>query len=157
MLTTLLALSLTCKPMPPPVLATVPPPMTTRCEGPDLVTRDHDHREVSRRFNGCISSACEGPDLVSRDSARVEYGRARFSASCVVSRCEGGDLVRRDMRGVVFSRVSLAPSCLVTSCEGNDWVTRDHRGLEVRRQVFRCGPPVRPAQTDAWRFGLTAK
>lgn len=156
MLTSLLAVSMSCM---PPVLATLPPPVTTRCEGPDLVSRDHDHREVSRRFNGCLSASCEGPDLVSRDSARVEYRRQRFAPSCVVARCEGADLVRRDASGVVFSRQSWSSSCITASCEGSNWVVRDRQGFELQQFVSaRCAPPpVRVTQNEPWRYGLTAK
>ena len=47
----------------------------------------------------------------------------------------------------------------VPLCEGNDLVSRDTRGFELSRQAFRCGPPppVRLVQSDAWRYGLTAK
>lgn len=160
MLTSLLSLSLACAPL-PPVLASVPPPVTSRCEGPDLVTRDHDHREVSRRFNGCLSATCEGVDLVSRDSARVEYRRQRFAPACVVARCEGADLVRRDASGIVHSRQSWSSACISASCEGSEWVVRDRQGFEVQRQFIpaRCAPPppVRLTQNEPWRFGLTAK
>jgi hypothetical protein len=158
MLTTLAALSLACMPVPKPLLTVAP--TTSRCEGPDLVVRDHDHREVSRRPGACIVTSCEGADLVSRESAsRVEYRRQRFSPSCVTSQCEGADLVRRDASGIVYSRASFSPACMTSRCEGNDLVSRDSRGFELSRQAFRCGPPppVRLVQSDAWRFGLTAK
>lgn len=158
MVTTLLALTLSCAPaLHRPVLAVAP--QTSRCEGPDFVVRDHDFREVSRRPNGCLVSSCEGADLVSRDSSRTEYRRQRFSPSCVTTRCEGADLVRRDASGSVSSRVSFSPACMTSRCEGNDFVSRDSRGFELSRQAFRCGPPppVRLVQNDAWRYGLTAK
>jgi hypothetical protein len=161
MVTTLLALTLACKPMmPPPQHLMTVAPTTSRCEGADLVLRDHDHREVSRHPGSCLSSVCEGPDLVSRDGNRVEYRRQRFSGSCVTSRCEGADFVRRGVNGTEYSRQSFSGQCMTSRCEGSDLVQRDVRGFELSRQSFRCAPPppVRlTQQSDAWRYGLTAK
>jgi len=158
MVTTLFALTLSCMPypmMPPPA-----PRVTSSCEGPDLVTRDHDRREVTRRPNGCMVTSCEGADVVTRDRSGVEHRRLRFSASCVTSRCEGSDLVRRDDSGVTYSRQSYASACISSRCEGTDFVQRDSRGLELNRLSAsgRCGAPaVRLTQNDAWRYGLTAR
>ncbi|MDX2011510.1 MAG: hypothetical protein SFW67_15025 [Myxococcaceae bacterium] len=155
MLTALVALTLSCK-MVAPVVQT---PTTSRCEGADLVLRDHDRREVRRQVNACLSRSCEGPDLVSRDSGGVEFGRSRFAAQCVVTRCQGVDLVRVDHRGVEFSRQPFAPSCAVSRCEGSDFVTRDRQGFERSRASFdeRCAPPVRLTRAEGWRFGLSAR
>jgi hypothetical protein len=131
MVTTLLALSLSCKPMPHPMM----PPVR-------------------------VTSSCEGPDLVTRDRSGVEYRRTRFSASCVTSRCEGTDLVRRDGSGTEYSRQSYASACVASRCEGTDFVQRDSRGFELNRLSAspRCGAPaVQLTQNDAWRYGLTAR
>jgi hypothetical protein len=154
MLSMLVAVSLSCK-----LVAPVEAPTSRRCEGPDLVTRDHDLRLVRRQPNACLSSVCEGPDLVSRDASRAEYRRVRFSAQCAVTRCQGTDLVRVDHRGVEFSRQPFAPACSVSRCEGSDLVTRDGQGVERARVSFeaRCPPPVRLTRADGWRYGLSAR
>ena len=76
------------------------------------------------------------------------------------SRCEGADFVRRDVNGTEYSRQSFSGQCMTSRCEGSDLVQRDVRGFELSRQSFRCAPPppVRlTQQSDAWRYGLTAK
>ncbi|MCA2979858.1 MAG: hypothetical protein INH41_25630 [Myxococcaceae bacterium] len=125
MVATLLALTLACRP-PPPV-----PVLTTRCEGPDLVSRDHDAMERARHRGACLAVRCEGADLVRRDGAGREHGRASFSMRCLTMACEGGDLVRRTLDGAEVSRTAFAPRC--------------------------APPPVRVVQRDDWRFGLVAR
>lgn len=56
-------------PRPPP-----PPPVTVRCEGTDLVTRNHDFLEVRRVLQApaCVVTRCEGELHVSRVRATGE-------------------------------------------------------------------------------------
>jgi hypothetical protein len=125
MVATLLALTLACRPTPPPLT------LTQRCEGPDLVSRDHDAMERARQRGACLTTRCEGADLVRRDAAGREHGRASFSTRCLSMACEGSHLVRRSLDGAEVSRTPFAPRC--------------------------APPPVRVVQRDDWRFGLVTR
>lgn len=156
MLTTiaLTAAVLACKPytpVSPPIV-----PLTSACEGADLVRRNHDRIEVSRVVNACTSVQCEGADRVRR--ANSGWVVSREVNACTVARCEGADRVRRTVESYVLSRETNA--CTVTRCEGWDSVTRTTGGWEVMRRSGICMPieeqPVRLTQNDpSVKFGLS--
>jgi hypothetical protein len=133
MLTTVLSFALSCAPARfQPARPPLPPVrLTTRCEGPDSVTRDHDRREFSRARGACVVTTCEGADLVSRDVSFSLVARRPMAPQCVTTRCEGADVVQRDRRGVVLTRVAFAPACLPQ--------------------------PVRLSRVEGWRYGVTAR
>lgn len=77
MLPHLLVLTLACMPAP-----RQPSPVTTRCEGRDSVTRDHDHRTLARVPEACVVTRCEGPHFVQRLNDGRVVERIAFAPRC---------------------------------------------------------------------------